>query len=152
MGPGGGRNLRNARNWETCTLCIVLYPTFVIKISKRALKFNFLFVVPQMIKNEQVTQVYSKMGSQTTLSILREGCRLCKHCGCMLNTDFTQVPHHWPARAAYQKQEINFVSPKIVPSRRRCPLVKLSRFQLCLNPPCSLQDPTEHIVKPQYSS
>ena len=61
----------------------------------RPLKFNFLFVVLQMTKNEQVTQVYNKMGSQPTLSILREvrGCRLCKHCGCMLDTEFTQVTH-----------------------------------------------------------
>ena len=71
-----------------------MYPTFVIKA--RALKFSFLFVVLQMTKNEQVTQVYNKMGSQPTLSIPREarGCRLCKHCGCMLNTEFTQVTHH----------------------------------------------------------
>jgi len=45
------------------------------------------------------------------------GCRLC--C-CMLNT---QVTHLWP-HAADQEQEINFVWPKIVPGRRRCPLVR----------------------------
>ena len=54
------------------------------------------------------------------------GCRLCKHCGCMLNTEFTQVTilttySHW---AADQEQEINFVWPKIVPSRGRYPLVR----------------------------
>ena len=46
------------------------------------------------------------------------GCRLC---GCMLNT---QVTHLWPPQAADQEQEINFVWPKIVPDRRKCPLVR----------------------------
>ena len=45
------------------------------------------------------------------------GCRLCKHCGCVLITE--GGPH-----AADLGQEINHVWPKIVPSRRRFPLVR----------------------------
>ena len=36
-----------------------------------------------------------------------------------------QVTHLWPPHAADQEQEISFVWPKIVPCRRRCPLVRM---------------------------
>ena len=50
-------------------------------------------------------------------------CRLCKHCSCMLNTEFTQVTHHsLSTHAADYGQEINFVWPKIVLGRRRWPV------------------------------
>ena len=52
------------------------------------------------------------------------GCKLCKHCGDMLNTEFTQGTHPGPAHTADQEQEGNFVWPKIVPGSRRCPLVR----------------------------
>ena len=80
-----------------CTLCIhvVLYPTYVIRV--RSFKFSFLFVVPEMIKNDPSVKCENKLVSQTweklTLSIVKKpgGCRLCKHCGCILDTEFTQV-------------------------------------------------------------
>ena len=67
--------------------------------------------VPKFVISKGNSSGVNKMGSQPTLSIPREvrGCRLCKHCGCMLNTEFTQVTYQWPAHAAYQEQEINFV-------------------------------------------
>ena len=49
-----------------------MYPRFVIKYHKvKLLKFNFLFVVLQMTKNEQVTEVYNKMGSHPHLTEAR---------------------------------------------------------------------------------
>ena len=63
---------------------------------------------------------YTIKSKMQTLEKLEEGeatgCRLCKHCGCVLITE--GGPH-----AADLEQEINHVWPKIVPSRRRCPLV-----------------------------
>jgi len=48
--------------------------------------------------------------------------RLCKHCGCMLKTEFTQATQFWPACTADQEQKINFLW--LMKDRRRCLLVR----------------------------
>ena len=91
----------------------------------RPLKFNFLFVVLEIIKSNQAMKVsqinpvvlaksrhlasFKKPeGGETTVW------RLCKHCGCMPNTALHKsctCDQH----AADKGQEINLVWPKIVP-------------------------------------
>ena len=49
----------------------VATPDLSLKYHKvKLLKFNFLFVVLQMTKNEQVTEVYNKMGFHPHLTNL----------------------------------------------------------------------------------
>ena len=50
------------------------------------------------------------------------GYRLCKHCGYM--AVYTSIINSALPGTPNQEQRINFLWPKIVPSRRRCPLVK----------------------------
>ena len=63
-------------------------------------------LVPRLLP-DFIVQPWRKSGSGL-------GMRLRKHCVCMLNTEFTQD----------QEKEMNFVWPNIVPSRRRCSLVR----------------------------
>ena len=94
-----------ARYWETCILCIDTNMSLKYHMV-RPLKFHFLFVVLEVIKNDQVIKVWKKWspkgGGNPALDTKKvTGCRLCKHCGCMLNSELTQMitcltSYSWP--------------------------------------------------------